>query len=164
MSAVLSGNFPFQTSSQDAYSNYENPAFRIRVRDIRDTGLPAVDGSNDVDYSHIFKVGDDVVGQSSEKTTEEIFKGKIEEIKNDDKGNPTIIVIRTIDNEKMNLDPDTVVKVKDGSNYDRMDMITKYDNFFVPGPSKEMSEPRKLMAESQKQTYIKSFKEYIDGM
>lgn len=164
MSAILSGNFPFQTSSQDAFSNYENPAFRVRIRDIRDTGLPSIDAKNDTDYSHDFKIGDNVVGQSSERTTEEIFKGKIEEIKSDDKGFPTIIVIRTHENDKINLDPDTVIKVKDGSDYDRMDMITKYDNFFVPGPSKDMSEPRKIMAESKDVIYVKKFKDYIDGL
>lgn len=166
MSGILSGNFPLQNSTQDAFSNYENPAFRIRIRDIRDTGLPAIDGYNDVDYSDKIDVGETVVGQrySGGKHTQKLHKGRVEKVVTDDKGNSSIIIIRTHDNKKVELDPQTVVKVTDGSQPTDMDLLNQHDNFFVPGPSKDMSEPRSIMAESHNNYKVKSFLEFTNGL
>lgn len=166
MSGIVSGNFPFQTSTQDAYSNYENPAFRIRIRDIRDTGLPAIDAQNDVDYSDKIDIGEIVVGQKYRggKHTQKLHKGRVEKVVTDDRGNMSIVIIRTHTNEKVELDPQTVVKVSDGSQPTDMDLLNQHDNFFVPGPSKEMSEPRSIMAESDTRYKVKSFLEFTNGM
>jgi hypothetical protein len=163
--SLTSGTFPFQTSTQDAYSNYENPAFRVRIRDIRDTGVQAVDDLNDVDYSRQLNVGQPVIGKSLKGKSEKIYKGVITRIVTDEKGNQSIVVIRSSDNKEVNLDPDTVVKVKDQSDISDIELLGYHDNFYVPGPSKNMVEPQKIMGESHDTgRRIKTFKEFTNGL
>jgi len=163
MSSLTTGTFPFQVSSQDAYSNYENPAFRIRIRDIRDTGVQAVDNFNDTDYSRVFHVGDNVVGKKFNGKSEKLQKGVVTRIISDERGMSSIIVIRSSENKEIELDPDSVVKVDDSGDITDIQLLGYHDNFYVPGPSKDMSEPRKLMAESNSRT-IKTFSEFINGL
>jgi hypothetical protein len=165
MSSLTSGTFPFQTSSQDAYSNYENPAFRIRIRDIRDTGLPTVDGRNDVDYSKQLNIGEVVIGKSADGKSEEIHKGVITKIATDEKGRQSIVTIRSNGNKEVELDPDSVVKVDDSGDVTDMQLLGYHDNFYVPGPSKNMSEPQKVTAESfDNSRIIKTFSEFKNGL
>lgn len=161
MSSLTSGNFPFQVSSQDAYSNYENPAFRIRIRDIRDTGVAQVSNFNDTDYSRIFHVGDNVVGKRLKGKSERLYKGVISNIISDEKGRASIIVIRSSDNKSIKLDVDSVVKVQDNGDITDVELLGYHDNFYVPGPSKNMAEPQKIMAESR---VIKTFSEFKNGL
>lgn len=163
MSSLTTGTFPFQVSSQDAYSNYENPAFRIRIRDIRDTGVQAVDDLNDVDYSRVFHVGDKVVGMKFNRKSDKLHKGIITRIVADDKGRSSIIVIRSSKNDEIELDPDSVVKVQDNGDITDIELLGYHDNFYVPGPSKDMAEPRKIMAESNSRI-IKTFSEFTNGL
>lgn len=163
--SITSGTFPFQTSTQDAYSNYENPAFRVRIRDIRDTGVQAVDDLNDVDYSRQLNVGQPVIGKISSGKSERVYKGVIIKIVTDEKGNQSAVTIRTNDNQEVNLDPDSVVKVKDKSDISDIELLGYHDNFYVPGPSKNMVEPQKIVGESNEpQRRIKTFKEFTNGL
>jgi hypothetical protein len=164
MSSITSGTFPFQNSTQDAYSNYENPAFRIRIRDIRDTGLPAVDGRNDVDYSKQLNVGETVIGKKSNGKTERLYKGPIIKIAADEKGRQATVTIRS-ENQEIDLDPDSVVKVDDTGDISDMELLGYHDNFYVPGPSKNMSEPQRITAESTNHSrIIKTFSEFKNGL
>lgn len=163
--SITSGTFPFQTSTQDAYSNYENPAFRVRIRDIRDTGVQAIDDLNDVDYSKQLNVGQAVIGKLASGKSERIYKGVITKIAVDEKGNQSIVTIRSNGNEEVDLDPDTVVKVKDKSDISDIEVLGYHDNFYVPGPSKNMSEPQKIVGESNgPQRSIKTFQEFVNGL
>jgi hypothetical protein len=165
MSSLTTGTFPFQTSTQDAYSNYENPAFRVRIRDIRDTGVEPISDLNDVDYSRQLNVGQSVIGKSLKGKSENIHKGVITRIITDEKGNQSIVVIRSNDNKEVKLDPDTVVKVKDHSDISDIELLGYHDNFYVPGPSKNMVEPQKIMGESHDTgRRIKTFKEFTNGL
>lgn len=164
MSSLTSGTFPFQVSSQDAYSNYENPAFRVRIRDIRDTGVQAISDLNDVDYSHQLNVGDSVVGKSANGKSEKLHKGVITSIATDEKGNQSIVTIRSSDNEELKLDPDTVVKVDSRGGVTDIQLLGYHDNFYVPGPSKNMVEPQRITAESSGQRFIKTFSEFKHGL
>ncbi len=165
MSSLTSGTFPFQTSSQDAYSNYENPAFRIRIRDIRDTGVQAIDNLNDVDYSKQLNVGEIVIGKSFDGKSEELHKGVIIKIAADEKGNQSIVTIRSAKNEEIDLNPDTVVKVQDTGDITDIQLLGYHDNFYVPGPSKNMSEPQKITGESlDSSRRIKTFSEFKNGL
>ena len=164
MSSLTSGTFPFQTSSQDAYSNYENPAFRIRIRDIRDTGVQAISDLNDVDYSGQLNVGEIVVGKSVDGKSEELHKGIITAIAADEKGNQSIVTIRTDGNEEIKLNPDTVVKVDTHGDITDIELLGYHDNFYVPGPSKNMSEPQSITAESAGHRFIKTFSEFKNGL
>lgn len=163
--SITSGTFPFQTSTQDAYSNYENPAFRVRIRDIRDTGVQAISDLNDVNYSKQLNVGQTVIGKLSSGRSERIYKGIIIKIATDEKGNQSIVTIRSKGNKEVDLDPDTVVKVKDNSDISDIEVLGYHDNFYVPGPSKNMVEPQKIMGESdQSLRRIKTFKEFTNGL
>ena len=165
MSSLTSGTFPFQTSSQDAYSNYENPAFRIRIRDIRDTGLQVVDDTNDVDYSKQLNIGEVVVGKSSDGKSEELHKGVIINIATDEKGNQATVTIRSSKNEDIPLNPDTVVKVRDNGDITDIELLGYHDNFYVPGPAKNMVEPQSITAESVgNPRRIKTFSEFKNGL
>lgn len=165
MSSLTSGTFPFQTSSQDAYSNYENPAFRIRIRDIRDTGVQAVDDYNDVDYSKQLNVGEAVIGKSADGKSEELHKGVIIKIATDEKGNQAAVTIRSSKNEEINLNPDTVVKVQDKGDISDIELLGYHDNFYVPGPAKNMVEPQKITGESvDNSRRIKTFSEFKNGL
>jgi hypothetical protein len=74
-------------------------------------------------------------------------------------------VIRSKNNEEVNLDPDTVVKVKDQSDISDIELLGYHDNFYVPGPSKNMVEPQKIMGESHEpERRIKTFKEFTNGL
>lgn len=164
MSAITSGTFPFQNSTQDAYSNYENPAFRIRIRDIRDTGLPAVDDTNDVDYSKKLDVGQTVIGKENKGRSEKLHKGPIVKIATDEKGNKATITIRS-GNKEIDLDPDSVVKVQDNGDISDIELLGYHDNFYVPGPSKNMAEPQRITSESTNNTrLIKTFSEFKNGL
>lgn len=163
MSSLTSGTFPFQVSSQNAYSNYENPAFRVRIRDIRDTGVQAIDNLNDVNYSRVFHVGDNVVGKKFDGKSEKLHKGLISRIISDDKGRASIIVIRSNGNNEVELDIDSVVKVQDNGDITDIELLGYHDNFYVPGPSKNMSEPGSIVAESNSKI-IKTFSEFVNGL
>jgi hypothetical protein len=164
MSSISSGTFPFQTSSQDAYSNYENPAFRVRIRDIRDTGVQAPSDLNDVDYSHKLNVGDSVIGRSIDDKSDSLHKGTITSIVVDERGNQSIVIIRTDENSEVKLDPDTVVKVKETGPITDIELLGYHDNFYVPGPSKDMVEPQSITAESVNHRFIKTFSEFKNGL
>lgn len=163
--SLTSGTFPFQTSTQDAYSNYENPAFRIRIRDIRDTGVQAVDDLNDVDYSKQLNIGEVVIGKSASGKSERLHKGVITKIATDEKGNQSIVTIRSGENKEVDLNPDTVVKVTDRGDITDIELLGYHDNFYVPGPAKNMVEPQKITAESVDSTRrIKTFSEFKNGL
>jgi hypothetical protein len=164
MSSLTSGTFPFQTSSQDAYSNYENPAFRVRIRDIRDTGVQAPSDLNDVDYSHQLNIGDAVIGKSIDGKSEKLHKGTITSIVVDEKGNQSIVIVRSTENEEVRLDPDTVAKVKEHGPITDIELLGYHDNFYVPGPSKNMVEPQSITAESAGHRFIKTFSEFKNGL
>lgn len=165
MSSITTGTFPFQTSSQDAYSNYENPAFRIRIRDIRDTGLTVVDGANDVDYSDKFDIGQNVIGRSLRGKSEKLHKGVITRINVDERGNRASITIRDQHNKEIELNPETIARVQDTGDISDIQLLGYHDNFFVPGPSKNMVEPQKITAESTQHTkWIKTFEEFTNGL
>jgi len=165
MSSITSGTFPFQNSTQDAYSNYENPAFRVRIRDIRDTGLPSVDGRNDVDYSKQLNVGEVVIGKRSRKKSEKLHKGVITKIITDEKGNVGTVIIRSNGNKEVELNPDSIVKVDDSGDITDMELLGYHDNFYVPGPSKNMVEPQRITAESfDNLRTIKTFSEFKNGL
>jgi len=165
MSSLTSGTFPFQTSTQDAYSNYENPAFRIRIRDIRDTGVQAISDLNDVDYSKQLNIGEIVVGKKASGKSEKLYKGVIIKITADEKGNQSIVTIRSNQNDEIDLNPDTVVKVRDTGEITDLELLGYHDNFYVPGPSKNMSEPQKITAESvDNSRRIKTFSEFKNGL
>lgn len=165
MSSLTSGTFPFQTSTQDAYSNYENPAFRIRIRDIRDTGVQAIDDLNDVDYSNQLNVGEVVIGKEASGKSEKLHKGVITKIATDEKGNKSTVTVRSNGNKEVDLDPDTVVKVDDRGDITDMELLGYHDNFYVPGPSKNMVEPQKITGESVDNTkWVKTFSEFINGL
>jgi hypothetical protein len=165
MSSITSGTFPFQNSTQDAYSNYENPAFRIRIRDIRDTGVQAVDDLNDVDYSKQLNVGEIVMGKMANKKSEKIYKGVITSIAVDERGNKSTVTIRSDGNKEIQLDPDSVLKVKEPGQITDIQLLGYHDNFYVPGPSKNMSEPQKITGESlDTSRRIKTFLEFRNGM
>lgn len=164
MSSITSGTFPFQNSTQDAYSNYENPAFRIRIRDIRDTGLPVVDDTNDADYSKKLDVGQTVIGKENKGRSEKLHKGPIIKIATDEKGNKATVTIRS-GNKEIDLDPDSIVKVQDNGDISDIELLGYHDNFYVPGPSKNMSEPQSITAESVNSTkFIKTFSEFKNGL
>ena len=154
------GDFPFQNGGQDTYSSYENPAFKVKIVDIRNTRVEQPNNPNTVDYSKKFDVGQKVAGICIDDS-DVVGHGIITEFVTDNVGKIGIIIICTEDNRKLRLDPSTVELMDSPSHPSDMNILGHHDNFYVPGRGKDIGGPIRLMAESR---IIKTFEEFKRGM